>query len=89
MDSVIEQFWYGNIMPSETCGVGNEEIEHLIKLMSTTEDHLLVQLAGTDKASFMQYVDCASKYACCISAQAFRDGFCLAAKLFTEVLLEK
>lgn len=87
MKSTIEELWYGNITPCENCGVKDTEIERLVKLMGEHEDKLRNELAEQHRLLFQQYVKWSDRYACDISAQAFRDGFCLAAKLIVETLV--
>ena len=86
MKSIIEELWYGNIAPCENCGVKDKEIERLVKLMGEHEDKLRNELGEQQKVLFQKYVTWSDQYACDISARAFRDGFCLAAKLIAETL---
>lgn len=86
MKSTIEELWYGNIAPCENCGVKDAEIERLAKLMGEHEDKLRNELGDQQKVLFQQYVTWSGRYACDISACAFRDGFCLGAKLIVETL---
>ena len=89
MKSIIEELWYGNIAPCENCGVKVAEIEELVALMGENEDILRKELCSHHKMLFQKYVTWSDKYACCISACAFRDGFRLAAKIFAETLLSE
>ena len=87
MESIIEELWFGNIAPCENCGVKDTEIEQLVKLMGEQEDKLRNELGEQQKVLFQQYLTWAGRYACDISACAFRDGFCLATKLIVETLI--
>lgn len=86
MESILEQLWYGNIAPYEKCGGEDEETGMLLKLMRDNETVLRKELQEGQKLLFDQYAKWADRYASCISVQAFREGFVLAAKIFTAVM---
>ena len=86
MKSTILELWYGNIGPCESCGGDDAEIARLVMLMGENEDILKKQLGQQHAVLFQEYAAWADKYACYLSACAFRDGFRLAAKIYAEIL---
>ena len=88
MKSMIEELWYGNLSFCENCGVGDTEIERVVLLMAQNEKILCKELEVRQKALFEEYAKWSDKYACYVSACAFREGFCLATKLMREALAE-
>lgn len=86
MEQILEELWYGNIAPCENCGAGDEEIEMLVKLIGEHEETQSRRLQDNHKFLFAKYVQWADRYACCVSARAFRDGFILAARIFNAVM---
>lgn len=86
MNSILADLWYGNIAPCETCGVGDAEVERLVKCMGEQEDTLLRALQEPQKELFGQYVRWSDMYACVISEKAFVEGFRLAVRLMSEIV---
>ena len=85
MLSVLDDLWYGNIAPFETCGVGNREIENVNILMEQYKTQLLEELNMHDRAGFKKYAECAREYCALLSKAAFEDGFLLALRIMTEI----
>lgn len=86
MKQSIQDLWIGNIAPSETCGVGDPQIERLIIMMERNKDDLIQTLHDQQKEILNKYTACTDEYTYLITMQSFVEGFCLAAKLFTEAL---
>ena len=86
MDSILADLWNGNIAPCETCGVGDNEDEHLVKCMSEREDALRYMLMGQQMELFDRYVRWSDMYACTISEKAFQEGFRMAIRLMAEIM---
>ena len=80
----IEDLWYGNITPAEDCGVRDPELEELLRLLERNREALEGGLETEQKGWLQKYADCYDEYVCVLSARAFRDGFCLASKLWAE-----
>ena len=88
MKFAISDLWYGNISLCENCGAGNKEAEALLQAMAQNEEALCAELGTSHRALFQKYVHWSDEYACCISALAFREGFCLACQFLCEAFLE-
>ena len=85
MLTALDDLWYGNIAPYETCGVGNHEIEKLHILMERHKTRLLNGLDEQNRSSFEKYAECSSEYCSLLSLSAFKEGFSLAVKFLMEV----
>lgn len=86
MKQTIEQLWYGNIGPADSCGSGFAEIERLTVLMDRHAEKLEETLNDAEKAVLHKYMECADEYTSLLTAQAFQEGFSLASKLMAEAL---
>jgi len=86
MSSAIKELWNGEINPREQCGVGMKEIEQLIVLIERNEAQLASCLTKDLKEVFEKYISCMDEYSYLISEQAFCEGFCLAGKLWSEMI---
>lgn len=86
MKQTIEHLWNGTVTPCSDCGNGDPEIDDLLDLIQRNRDSLILTLNQQQNEIFEKYLDCAEEYTYLLSAHAFSDGFCLAAKLMTEAL---
>ncbi len=86
MTDTIRQLWNGNLDPIRYLGLNNTEIKQLEILMQRNEENLVKRLDEGGEEILEKYHDCMSEYATLISEQAFRDGFCLGAKIVVEAL---
>ena len=84
MQSILEKLWNGTLSPITACGTGSAEVEELTQLMQRNKSELTKNLTPQQSGLFSRYCDCADEYLYFISLYAFREGFCLAAKLMSE-----
>lgn len=84
----LEFLWSEGVMPSQTCGVGDPQIEELVILLDRNRSALEPGFSETQKKMFEAYADCADEFAYLLSAHAFSDGFSLAVRLLTEALIK-
>lgn len=87
MKNTIKELWYGNIAPMERCGVGDSEINEMLRLMEKNSVKLSEGLSEEQAEIFQKYIDCSDEYAFCSATHAFITGFSLACKLMAEVLV--
>ena len=88
MTNTIDQLWSGDIVIGEKCGVGDPEIEKTAMLLEKQKETLIKELKEQHREVFEKYSDCMEEYMQLVSKNAFREGFCLAAKLVSEALLK-
>ncbi|MGN0530770.1 MAG: DUF6809 family protein [Eubacterium sp.] len=81
--TTLQDLWYGNIRPNEDKVITDEEKE-LVELIAKHHETLSSSLKSDNLNVFEKYVDCFTKYASLIEAQAFEIGFKLAVKLLID-----
>ena len=84
---MIEELFYGNVDPSCRPLRRGSPLEKLAKLVTRNNDLLLTML--TEEVQRKQFEKCwesQSELAARMEAEAFTEGFCLAAKLMSEVM---
>ena len=72
--SILQELWYGNIIPNEDKVITDEE-KRLIELIARHHETLSSSLKNDDLNVFEKYADCFTEYASLIEAQAFEIGF--------------
>ena len=75
--SILQELWYGNIIPNEDKVITDEE-KRLIELIARHHETLSSSLKNDDLKVFEKYIDCFTEYTSLIEAQAFEMGFKLA-----------
>jgi hypothetical protein len=58
---ILEEFWYGNIEPTEY-NTSCKEYHEPLKLITRNEDKLLAILIGEQKELFSYYTDCVREF---------------------------
>lgn len=81
--SAPHDLWYGNLRPSESRAISEEE-KNLIESMALQQEKLFASLKENDLKTFKEYIESNEKYASLVERQAFEIGFKLAVKLLTE-----
>lgn len=82
--SILQEFWYGNINPSEDKEISDEEKE-LVELMARHQEYLTSILKDKELDSFQKYVEYVDEYNSLVECQAFEIGFKFAANLLTHL----
>ena len=59
---ILEDFWYGNIEPSEFDTSPSPEYREILHLISRNEDKLLATMTDAQKELFSRYTDCVWEY---------------------------
>lgn len=56
--NILEELYYGNIVPNEKCAKLDDEVKELLKLLNRNEEKLLVIFSEEQKINFEKYKDC-------------------------------
>lgn len=80
MSKFIEDFYYGNIEPQESCSELKTELKRKLSILTQTEEQLISKLAEEEKALFMKYASQSSEFLCVSNSDSFIAGFRLGAK---------
>lgn len=83
---ILEDFWYGNIEPSEFDTSPSPEYREILLLISRNEDKLLATMTDAQKELFSRYTDCVREYQAMAECLLFQNSFSLGAKMMLEVL---
>ena len=84
---ILEEFWYGNIEPTEY-DTSSKEYKKLQELICRNEEKLRATMTDEQKELFSKYADCMREYQTITDYLLFQNGFKLGARMMTEVMEE-
>ena len=84
--NILEEFWYGNVDPSEYDTTNDEEYMKLLKLIIRNEEKLQATMTEAQKELFSRYVDCVREYQEKVECLLFQHSFCLGGKMMLAVM---
>ena len=85
MNSVLEELWYGNIVPNENMGLSKEMKENM-KKMAQLYDELYSTLGDEQKLLFEKLNDASMELADVSEREIFVYAFRLGAKFTLEIM---
>ena len=86
MRSILEELWYGNIIPTEHSVGRNTSLKNLIGLMSKNRDNLESTLTESQKELLIKYDDVVNEMYGNIEKEAFIYGFSLGGRIIIETM---
>ena len=86
--NILEEFWYGNIEPTEYDTSPNKEYKEALQLISRNEEKLLATMTDAQKELFSRYQDCVREYQAMAECLLFQNSFRLGARITMEVMKE-
>ena len=87
MKNILEELWYGNIIPMEHSIGGNAHIKKLINLMGKNRENLSGTLNDSQKDLLAKYDDAVNEMYAEIEKDAFMYGFRLASRIVSDTLI--
>ena len=84
---LLEEFWYGNIEPTEY-DTSSKEYKKLQELIYRNEDKLKATMTDEQKELFEQYSDCVQEHYTITDCLIFQNSFKLGARMMLEVMEE-
>lgn len=84
--NILEELYYGNIVPNEECAKLDDEVKELLKLLSRNEEKLTATLTKVQKDTFEKFKDCNHEISEICEQNAFLYGFRLGARLIIDVV---
>ena len=88
MNSVIQELWYGSIIPQNDCRPQNDQIKHLSDLIVKNRNELIFSLNEEQSKLFDKLDACLAEYVTAheeaIFSYAFKLGMRMAAEAFGE-----
>lgn len=84
---LLEEFWYGNIEPTEYDSSAYKEYKEVLRLITKNEEKL--QATFTEEQElFSRYTDCVREYQTMAECLLFQNSFKLGARMMVEIMEE-
>lgn len=83
---ILEDLYYGNLLPQEKRAKFDDEMKELIGLLNRNEEKLTATLSDEQKETFEKYKDCNREISEICERNAFLNGFRLGARIIIEVV---
>lgn len=84
----LEEFWYGNIEPTDYDSSACKEYKETLRLITKNEEKLLATMTEEQKELFSRYTDAVREYQTMAECLLFQNTFKLGAKMMLEVMEE-
>jgi hypothetical protein len=84
--SILEEFWYGNLEPTEYDTSPSPEYKELLQLIARNEEKLQATMTDAQKDLFSRYQDCVREFQAMAECLLFQNSFRLGARIMLEVM---
>ena len=78
---ILEEFWYGNIEPTDYETSSCKEYKKLLELICRNEEKLQATFTDEQKELFSRYVDCVREFQTMADCLLFQHSFKLRARM--------
>lgn len=85
---LLEEFWHGNIEPTEYDTNACKEYKEVLRLITQNEERLLSTMTDEQKELFYRYTDAVREYQTMAEYLLFQNSFKLGARMMLEVMEE-
>ena len=85
---LLEEFWYGNIEPTDYDTDVGKEYKEALRLISRNEEKLQATMTDEQKELFSRYADAVREYQTIAECLLFQNSFKLGARMMLEVMEE-
>ena len=85
---ILEEFWYGNIEPTEYDTSACKEYKEALRLITKNEEKLQATMTNEQKELFSRYTDAVREYQTMAESLLFQSSFKLGARIMLEVMKE-
>jgi hypothetical protein len=85
---ILEEFWCGNIAPTEYDTSACKEYHETLKLIARNEEKLQATMTDGQKEIFSSYTDCVREFQTMTECLLFQNSFKLGARMLLEVMEE-
>ena len=85
---ILEEFWYGNIEPTEYNTFPCAEYREALQLISRNEEKLQATMTDSQKELFSRYADSVRVFQDMAECLLFQNSFRLGARMMLEVMVE-
>lgn len=83
---ILEEFWYGNIEPTEYDTAACKELKETLRLITRNEEKLLATMTEEQKELFSRYTDAVHEHQNMAECLLFQSSFKLGARMMVEVM---
>ena len=83
---ILEEFWYGNIEPTEYDANASKECKEALRLITRNEEKLQATMTDEKKELFSRYTDAVREYQAMAECLLFQNSFKLGARMMLEVM---
>ena len=84
----LEEFWYGNIEPTEYDTFPCAEYKKALQLISRNEEKLQATMTDAQKELFSQYTDSVREFQDTAECLLFQNSFRLGARMMLDIMDE-
>ena len=85
---LLEEFWSGNIEPTEYDTSSNKEHKKLVELIYRNKEKLRATMTDEQKELFEKYADCVREHQTITDCLIFQNSFKLGARMMLEIMEE-
>ncbi len=85
---ILEEFWYGNIEPTEYDTCPCAEYKEALQLISRNEEKLQATMTDSQKELFLRYVDSVREFQNMAECLLFQNSFRLGARIMLDIMDE-
>ena len=85
---ILEEFWYGNIEPTDYDADASKEYKEALRLITKNEEKLRATMTDEQKELFSRYTDAVREYQTMAECLLFQNSFKLGARMMLEVMEE-
>ena len=85
---ILEEFWYGNIEPTDYDSSACKEYKEALRLITKNEENLQASMTDEQKELFSRYTDAVREYQTMAECLLFQNSFRLGARMMLEVMEE-
>ena len=85
---LLEEFWYGNIEPTDYDTSSCKEYKKLQELICLNEEKLRATMTDEQKVLFEKYTDCVREHQIITGCLIFQNSFKLGSRMMLEVMEE-
>ena len=83
---ILEEFWYGNIEPTEYTASSCKEYKRALQLICQNEENLQATMTDVQKDLFSKYEDSVREFQAMTDCLLFQNSFRLGARMMLEVM---
>ena len=86
MRTILEELWYGNIVPYRACDGATKDMRTLMGYLADHHDALRSTLTDSQKEVLEKFDDCLGELTDLSEREIFAHAFCLGARIAIEVM---